>query len=90
MRSRCCLCVCVSALLLLGNNSVKISLSLLGSGSVEIPLSLLSNDSVKKNPFTVARRRLGRNFTAVTSTHATTEELLDASFSMWLVSYQGK
>jgi hypothetical protein len=30
------------------------------------------------------------NVTAVTNTHATIEELLDASFSMWPVSYQGK
>jgi hypothetical protein len=38
---------------------------------------------------TVARQRLGRNLTAVTNTHAI-EELLDAQFSMWPVSYQGK
>jgi hypothetical protein len=38
----------------------------------------------------VARQRLGRNVTAVTNTHATIEELLDASFSMWPLSYQGK
>jgi hypothetical protein len=43
-----------------------------------------------KNPSTVARQRLGRNVTAVTNTHATIEELLEASFSMWPVSYQGK
>jgi hypothetical protein len=41
-----------------------------------------------KNPSIVARQRLGRNVTAVTNTHATIEELLDASFSMWPVSYQ--
>jgi hypothetical protein len=50
-----------------------------------IPPSLLG-----KNPLIVARRRLGRNVTAVTNTHATIEELLDASFSIWPVSYQGK
>jgi hypothetical protein len=38
-----------------------------------------------KNPFTIARQRLGRNVTAVTNTHATIEELLDALFSMWPV-----
>jgi hypothetical protein len=43
-----------------------------------------------KNPLIVARQRLGRNVTAVTNTHATLEELLVASFSMWPVSYQGK
>jgi hypothetical protein len=31
-----------------------------------------------------------RNVTAVTNTHATTEELLDASFSMWHLWYQGE
>jgi hypothetical protein len=40
-------------------------------------------------PPIVARQRLGRNVTAVTNTHATIDELLDASFSMWPVSYQG-
>jgi hypothetical protein len=42
-----------------------------------------------KNPLIVVRQRLGRNVTAVTNTHAAIEELLDASFSMWPVSYQG-
>jgi hypothetical protein len=41
-------------------------------------------------PPIVARQRLGRNVTAVTNTHATIEELLYASFSMWTMSYQGK
>jgi hypothetical protein len=41
-----------------------------------------------KNPPILARQRLGRNVTAVTNTHETIE-LLDASFSMWSVSYQG-
>jgi hypothetical protein len=40
-------------------------------------------------PLIVGRQRLGRNDTAVTNTHAT-QELLDASFSMWPVSYEGK
>jgi hypothetical protein len=43
-----------------------------------------------KNTPIVSRLRLGRNVTAVTNTHATIEELLDASFSVWFVSYQGK
>jgi hypothetical protein len=51
------------------------------------PLSSLLGDSVK-SPLIVARQRLGRNVTAVTNTHATIEELLDASFSLWPVSYQ--
>jgi hypothetical protein len=41
-------------------------------------------------PPIVARQRLGLNLTAVTNTRATIEELLDASFSMWPVPYQGK
>jgi hypothetical protein len=41
-------------------------------------------------PPIVARRRLDKNVTAATNTHATIEELLDASFSMLSVSYQGK
>jgi hypothetical protein len=41
-------------------------------------------------PAIVARQRLGKNVTAATSTHATIEELLDASFSMRSVSYQRK
>jgi hypothetical protein len=43
-----------------------------------------------KNSPIVARQRLGRNVTAVTNTHTTIEELLDASFSMWPVPYQEK
>jgi hypothetical protein len=39
------------------------------------------------NPLTLARQRLGINVTAITNTHATIEELLDESFSMWSVSY---
>jgi hypothetical protein len=71
-----CVCVCVSPLSLLCNSSVKVSLSLLGNGSVKTLI--------------VARQRLGRNVTAVTNTLAIIEELFDASFSMWPVSYQGK
>jgi hypothetical protein len=60
MRSRYCVCVRVSPLI--------------------VPRQRLG-----KNPPIVARQRLGRNVTSVTNTHATTEELLDASFSMWHV-----
>jgi hypothetical protein len=49
----------------------------------------VARQQLGKNPLVVARQRLGRNVTAVTNTHATIEELLDASFSMWLLSYQG-
>jgi hypothetical protein len=74
---------------LLGNGSVKIPLPLLGKGPVKIPLSFLGNGSVKI-PLIVARQQLGINVTAATNTHATIEELLDQSFSMWPVSYEGK
>jgi hypothetical protein len=43
-----------------------------------------------KNPAIVAMKRLGRSVAVVTNTHATIEELLDASYSMWPLSYQGK
>jgi hypothetical protein len=51
---------------------------------------IVARQRLCKNPPIVARQRLGRNVTAVTNTHATIEELLDASFSMWPVSYQRK
>jgi hypothetical protein len=43
-----------------------------------------------KNPTIIARQRLGRNVAAITNTHSTIEKLLDASFPMWPLSYQGK
>jgi hypothetical protein len=43
-----------------------------------------------KNPLMVARQRLGKNVTTVTNTQATIEKLLDPSFSLRPVSYQGK
>jgi hypothetical protein len=51
---------------------------------------IIARQRLGKNPPIVARQRLGRNVTVVTNTHATIEELLDASFSMWPVTYQGK
>jgi hypothetical protein len=51
---------------------------------------IVARQRLGKNPLIVARQRLGRNVTSVTNTHATVKELLDASFSMWLVSYQRK
>jgi hypothetical protein len=51
---------------------------------------IVARQRLGKSPIIVARQRLGRNATAVTDTHATTEELLDASFLMRPVSYQGK
>jgi hypothetical protein len=51
---------------------------------------IVAKQRLGKSSCIVARQRLGRNVTAVTNTHATIEELLDASFSMWPVSYQEK
>jgi hypothetical protein len=51
---------------------------------------IVAGQRLGKNPLIYAKQRLGRNVTAVKNTHATIEELLDASFSMWPVSYQGK
>jgi hypothetical protein len=53
-----------------------------------IPL-IVVRQRLSKNLLIVVRQRLGRNVTAVANTHATIEELLDASFSMWPLSYQG-
>jgi hypothetical protein len=78
MRSPCCLCVCVCVFPIVDRQR-------LGKN----PL-IIASQRLGKNPLIVARQRLGRNITAVTNTHATIEELLDSSFSMWPVSYQGK
>jgi hypothetical protein len=50
---------------------------------------IVARQRLGKNPPIVSRQRLARNVTAVTNTHATIEELSDASFSIWPVSYQG-
>jgi hypothetical protein len=55
-----------------------------------IPTFIVARQRLGKNPFIVAMERLGRKVTVVTNTHATMEELLEASFSMWPVLYQGK
>jgi hypothetical protein len=62
---------------------------LLGNGSVKNPL-IVGRQRLGKNIPIVARKLLGKNVTAATNTQAKIEELLDASFSMWPVSYQGK
>jgi hypothetical protein len=46
--------------------------------------------SVYVYPFDVAMQRLGKNVTAATNTHETTEELLDDSFSVLFIQFQGK
>jgi hypothetical protein len=51
---------------------------------------IVARQRMGKIPLIVARQRLSRKVSVVTNTHATIEILLDASFSMWSVSYQGK
>jgi hypothetical protein len=82
-------CVCVSPTIVakqqLGKNPLIVARKRLG----KVPL-VVARQRLGKNPPIVARQRLGRNLTSVTNTHTTIEELLEASFSMWPVSYQGK
>jgi hypothetical protein len=77
MRSRCFVCVSLYPLIVARQRLSKSSL-------------IVARQRHCKSPPIVARQRLGRNLTAVTNTHATIEELLDASFLIWPVSYQGK
>jgi hypothetical protein len=76
MRLRCCLCVCIFPV---------VARQLLGKS----PL-IVTRQQLGKNSPLVASQRLSEKITAVTNTHATIEEFLDTSFSMWSVSYQGK
>jgi hypothetical protein len=81
MRSRCCLCVCAC---------VCVFPPIVARQRLGKSILIVARQRLGKNPLIVAMQRLGRNVTSVTNTHATIEELLDASFSMWPVSYQGK
>jgi hypothetical protein len=75
-------CVCVYPPIVarqgLGKNPPIVARQRLGNN----PL-IIAKQRLDKNPPIVTRQRLSRNVTAVTNTHATIEELLDASFSMW-------
>jgi hypothetical protein len=75
-----CVCVCVESVY-----PLLVARQRLG----KTPL-IVVRQRLGKHPLIVARQRLGRNVTAVTNIHAKIKELLDASFSMWPVSYQGK
>jgi hypothetical protein len=81
MRSHCCLCVCVC---------MSVYTPIVARQRLCKNPFIVARQRLGKNPSIVARQRLGRNVTAVTNIQATIEELLDASFSMWPVSYQGK
>jgi hypothetical protein len=78
MRSHCCLYVCVSVY------PPIVARERLGKNPLIVAMQRL-----RKNLPIIAMQWLGRNVTAATNTHATIEELLDASFSMWPVLYQG-
>jgi hypothetical protein len=83
-----CVCLCITPVVArqrLGKNPLIVARQRLGKNPPNVARQRLG-----KNHPIVARQRLGRNVTALTNTRATIEELLDASFSMWPVSYQGK
>jgi UDP-3-O-[3-hydroxymyristoyl] glucosamine N-acyltransferase len=69
----------------LGKNVSIVARQRLGKNSL-----IVARQRLGKISLIVARQRLGRNVTAVTNTHLTIEELLDVSFSMWPLSFQGK
>jgi hypothetical protein len=93
MWSRCCLCVCMCV-------SVRVCVSVFSPYRFarqrlgKTPF-MFARQRLYKNPPTVATqlldnnplivaRQLCRNVTAITNTHATMEELLEASFTTWL------
>jgi hypothetical protein len=84
-----CVCVCVSPLIVTGQRPGKSSLFVAGQRLATNPL-MVARQRLGKNPLIVDRQRLGRNVTGVTNTDTRIEELLDASFSVWPMSYQGK
>jgi UDP-3-O-[3-hydroxymyristoyl] glucosamine N-acyltransferase len=69
----------------LGKNSLIVARQRLGKNP-----PIVARQRLGKNSLIVARKWFCRNVTAVMNTHATTEELLDASFLMWPEPYQGK
>jgi hypothetical protein len=69
----------------LGKNPLIVARQWLGKNAL-----IVARQRLGKSSPVVARQRFSRNVTAVTTTGAIIEELLDASFSMWPVSYQGK
>jgi hypothetical protein len=68
----------------------KIKVGLSDHVAVCVYPRIVATQRLGKSPLTVARQRLRKNVTVVTNTHSTIEELSNASFSMWSVSYQSK
>jgi hypothetical protein len=93
MRSRCCLCVyvCVSPIVArqrLSKGSFIVAWQRLGKYPLIVARQRLGKtplivawQRLYKIPPIIARQQLGRNVTAVTTTHATIEELLAISSS---------
>jgi hypothetical protein len=101
MRSLCCVCVRVNPPIVarqrLGKNPPIVAKQRLGKNPPIVARKrlgknprIVARQRLDKNPSIIARQRFGRNVTALTNTYATIEELLDASFSVWPVSYRGK
>jgi hypothetical protein len=87
MRSRSCVCVCIPPIFArqrLGKSPLIVARQRFGKNP-----HIIARQRLGKNPHIAARQHLDRNVTVVSNTYATVEELLDASFSMWPVSYQG-
>jgi hypothetical protein len=78
------LCVCVRACVCVSVYPPIVARQRLSTNSL-----FVARQRICENPPIVARQRLSINVTAITNTHATIEELLDTSFSMRPVSYQG-
>jgi hypothetical protein len=88
------MCVCVSPIDFWIPKRIFIKLRMYIMASDPVSVAHFTNPShqpvsVCVSPI-VARQRLGKHVTAATNTHATIEEMLDASFSIRSVSYQGK
>jgi hypothetical protein len=78
----------ISLVLFLAHARVSVYAPIVGRQRLGKNPLFVARQLLDKNFHIVARQRLGRNITAVMNGHATIEELLDASFSMWSVSYQ--
>jgi hypothetical protein len=83
-----CVCICVFPLIVARQRLDKNPLIVARQRLDKNPL-IVARQRLGKNP-PIVKQRVGRNVTAVTNTHASIEELLDASFSMWPVSHPGK